>query len=56
MWILDNNDNRIVWSGDVRREDRIEIDPADNRIQIDGKTVSERPLDRDHEYIIYIRR
>jgi hypothetical protein len=56
VWILDKNENRIVWSGDVRREDRIEIDPADNRIQVDGKTVSERALDRDHEYVIYIRR
>ena len=55
-WILDENDNRVVWSGSVRRDDRIEIDPRENRVQVGGRTVSERPLDRNHEYIVYIRR
>ena len=56
VWILDENENRVIWSGDVRRDDRIEIDPAENRVRVGGRTVSERALDRDHEYIIYIRR
>ena len=55
-WILDENENKIVWSGNVRRDDRILIDPADNRIKVGGRTVSERALDRDHQYIVYIRR
>jgi hypothetical protein len=55
-WILDRHDNRIVWSGDVRRDDRIEIDPGENRIRVAGETKSERALDRDHEYVIYTRR
>ena len=56
VWILDKDDNRIVWSGDVRREDRIEIETKDNRIRVGGETKSERPLDSEHEYVIYIRR
>ena len=55
-WILDENENKIVWSGEVRRDDRIVIDPADNQIKVGGRTVSERALDRDHQYIVYIRR
>ena len=54
-WILDQNDNRVIWSGNVRRDDRIEIDPGENRVRVGGRTVSERALDRDHEYVIYTR-
>ena len=55
-WILDKDDNRIVWSGDVRRDDRIVIDTKGNRIRVGGETRSERPLSSDHEYVIYTRR
>src|SRR5688572_32409617 len=55
-WILDENENKIVWSGNVRQDDRILIDPADNKVKVGGRTVSERALDRDHHYIVYIRR
>ena len=55
-YVLDETDNKVVWTGPVRRDDEIVIDPADNRIRVGGDTVKEKALAREHRYIIYLRR
>jgi hypothetical protein len=50
VWIANHGTNDIVYSGPMRRGDRLVIDPADNRVTINDQTVTRRDIghrDRD---------
>ena|SRR5689334_14849951 len=55
VWVLDETANKLVWSGDVRRDDRIVVDPGANKIIVGGDTKAEHALSSDHRFIIYDR-
>lgn len=52
MYVLDDTDNKIVWSGKVKTDDRVTVDPGTNVVKLNGDTVNETRLDRDHKYVI----
>src|SRR3954471_13958888 len=50
MYVLDESDNKLVWSGKVRSDDRVTVDPSGGAVKLNGDTVSDARLDRDHKY------
>ena len=50
--MLDDTDNRILWSGEVHTDQRIVIDPDRGVIRRNGETVNEPRFHRDHRYVI----
>lgn len=56
MYILDETDNTLVWSGAVRRDDRVTVDGDARAIKRNGETVSDAHVHRDHRYKIQFDR
>src|SRR3954451_9319159 len=52
MYVLDDTNNKMIWSGKVKTDDRVVVDPAANVVKLNGDTVSDAKLDRDHKYVI----
>ena len=55
-YVLDDSNNKIIWSGLLRDGDALAIEPAGNRVRIGPQTVAEPNLDKDHRYTVYLRR
>ena len=53
VWVLDQTDNALVWSGQARRGDRIVVDPRAEKVIVGGENVADRNLSSDHKYRIY---
>ena len=52
MYVLDATDNKLVWSGKVKTDDRVNVDPAAGVVKLNGDTVTDAHLNRDHKYSI----
>jgi hypothetical protein len=46
VWIANHGTNDILYSGRMRRGDRLVFDPADNRVTINDQTVAHRDIGR----------
>ena len=55
IYVFDETDNKLVYSGQIRRDERLEVDPDEDVITINGRTVVERPLSENHRYRVYLR-
>lgn len=55
-FVLDNEANKIVWSGLLRNGETLTIAPDDDRVSVGLQTVAEPELDNDHKYTVYLRR
>jgi hypothetical protein len=54
IWIIDADDNNnVVYSGEVDRGDDIRVDMDKNRVTLDGDTVVEKSLRRGNQHRIY---
>ena len=56
IWILDETENKLAWSGGVRADDKIEVNASGDRIIVDGRVKGEPNLDPDHRYTIFYRK
>jgi hypothetical protein len=54
VYLYDANDQRVVWTGHVRDGDQIKIDARKDRAWVNGVTVYNRNLVKDHEHRIYL--
>src|SRR6476646_2242985 len=52
MYVLDATDNKLVWSGKVKTDDRVNVDPTAGVVKLNGDTVTDARLNRDHKYSI----
>jgi hypothetical protein len=52
-YVYDNNNDHLLWSGEVHRGDAINIDPNQDRIMVADHKVSERSLARGREHRIF---
>jgi hypothetical protein len=52
LYVYDADDDRLVYSGGVRADDRFSLDPAD-RATVNGRTVLGTNLNPNHRYRIY---
>ena len=53
VYVSDESNHKIYYQGDVIRNDNVEVLPADNRITVGGRTVSEASLPDGDRYKIY---
>ena len=56
VYLYDSDDRDVFWKGEVRRGDRITIEPEEDRAAINGDTVFRSNLVKDHEHRIYLER
>ena len=55
IYVHDQTDNSLVYSGEVDGERQIMVDPERNEITVDGRLVQEKQLDRGHTHRIYFQ-
>ncbi len=53
VYVYDESDKRVIYTGRVRDGDSVAIDTFRDRVTIDGRTVAQPELDNDHNYKIY---
>jgi len=53
VYVSDESTQKILYQGDIRRDETIEVRPRDNRISVGGRTVSESSLRDGDRYKIY---
>jgi hypothetical protein len=56
VYVYDADDDRVIFSTRVRRDERFVLDPDANRATIDGRTVLGTGLSARHRYRIYFDR
>ena len=56
LYVYDADDDRVIYSGGVRADDRFAMDPADNRATVNGHTVLGAKLNPNHRYRVYFDR
>ncbi len=54
IYIYDKTWNQLVYSGEVRRDQLVALDPANGRLTIDSRVAVEKPLGTGDEYQIYL--
>lgn len=55
VYVFDRQANRVIYSKDLRRGDRFEIFPGDDRVVINNKNAQGLKMPRDHEFQVYFR-
>lgn len=53
VYVTNDSTGKILYQGDVRTGDTVEVTPRDNRITIGGRTVSESSMRDGDRYKIY---
>jgi hypothetical protein len=53
LYVYDVDSRRVMWSGFIRDGERFSMDLRDGRATIDGQSVLNRDLNRDHNYRLY---
>lgn len=55
VYVYNRNDDKMVYSGDMRSGETIAIDPPQNRVTLDGRTVLDTGLDRNDTLRIFFK-
>jgi hypothetical protein len=53
IWVSDETDNRLLYSGDVSGERQITVDPEKREILVDGQVVTDKTITRGHNHKIF---
>lgn len=53
VYVSDESSKKILYQGDIHRDETVEVAPRDNRITLGGRTVSESSLRDGDTYKIY---
>jgi streptogramin lyase len=56
VWVYDADTGRLIYMGEVRKDQTVRVNAKSDQITIGGKTVSERPISDEHKYQIFFRR
>ena len=56
VYLVDRTADVVVWSSDVRDGDRVNIDPAKNKIEVNGREQARIDLKGDHKFELYVDR
>jgi hypothetical protein len=55
VYVVDHTRQEVVYSGRVKQGDMVRVDAKDNRVLVNGSTVTERDLLNDHKYKIFFQ-
>jgi hypothetical protein len=53
LYVWDADENRLIWSGHVDRNQRFTLDPSGNIVSLDGQRVVDRSMSPQHSYKLY---
>jgi hypothetical protein len=53
LYVLDRDDDSILWAGDVRAGEALVIDGVARKVTLDGKTVAQGVV-REHHYVAFL--
>lgn len=53
LYVYNSTDRRLIWSGNIERDQRFVLDPTDNRISIDGRKITDARMNPDDNYRLY---
>lgn len=53
VYVYDVTDEKLVYSGDVKQDQIVVVDPGDNRVSVDERTVSEQDMDAGNVHRIF---
>ncbi|MGH7214770.1 MAG: hypothetical protein ACREIT_08400 [Tepidisphaeraceae bacterium] len=53
FYVFNASDNRMIFVGDVERNQRIMVDNRQNKITVDGRVVAEPNLDDGHKLKVF---
>jgi hypothetical protein len=56
VFIVDADDDRVLLSRDVYKDQTVQVDPDNDRVLIDGKKVYDNNLERKHAHRIYFEK
>jgi hypothetical protein len=54
VYVFDQNDNKIIYSGDIQKGQIVTVDPQANRVMIGDNVVSERSLHAGNSHRIFV--
>jgi hypothetical protein len=52
-YVYDNNNEHLIWSGQVHKGDAIVVDPEQDRVMVGDQKVTEKALTRGREHRIF---
>src|SRR5215204_4468832 len=55
VYVYNRNDNKMVYSGEMRRGETLSIDPNQDRVTLDGRTVLEKGLDNNETLRVFFK-
>ena len=55
LYVYDQSDNHLVYSGEVTGERQITVDPEKNEVTVDGTLVQNKTLNRGHNHRIFFQ-
>jgi hypothetical protein len=53
VYVVDTNDDRLIYSGAVHRGDVMRLDTQSRRIMLDDRPMQDKVLDTNHTYRVY---
>ena len=53
VWVGNDKRKSVVYSGDVRRGDVVEVIPGSNQVKVNGRTVFDQNMESRHEHTIF---
>jgi hypothetical protein len=56
VYVYDNSEDRMIYSGTVMSGQRVTVNPKDDRIDVDDRKVSDQTLPNGDSYRIYFDR
>jgi hypothetical protein len=56
VWVYDADTGKLIYMGEVRKDQAVRVNAKSDQITIGGKTVSERPISDEHKYQIFFRK
>ena len=53
IFVFESPDNRLIYRGEIKKGDSVELNTNDDRISVNGKTVMEKGLGTGHNYKMF---
>jgi hypothetical protein len=55
LQVWDNDTNKIVYQAEVKKHDKVVVDPKADKVLINGDTVAQPGMTPDHRYQVFLK-
>jgi hypothetical protein len=56
VYLRDDNDNSVVYSGEIRKDQVVKYDPGVEQVMIDGSVTTQKVANANHDHSWYFER